>query len=333
MDVKAARQAARVVSGEIAGGKITPGRRDAVKFGDALTSYIEFLKSQSSRKGKSATWAANVESLARKWLRPEWEKFTLAEMSARPDLVAAWHKKISKKTPVTANKCAKVISATYKRAARANRTLPPHNPCSAVEYNTEVRSQKAMVFADFPKWREAWEQIDNPVRKAFQMINLLCGARCGELSKLEWTDVLPRERVIVIRAAKAGNEIRIPMSAAIARELKRTRDAQRGTARDALQDSEWVFPARAGGHIVKFDADRLPAHGMMLRRVWRTVALDCGVEELLSHFMLGHAVTGISRGYVAKMILASGPAMRAAQSKVSRRIVSFLAAAGNVGAF
>jgi hypothetical protein len=30
----------------------------------------------------------------------------------------------------------------------------------------------------------------------------------------------------------------------------------------------------------------LPPHA--LRHTWRTVAADCGVDELLAHFMLGH---------------------------------------------
>lgn len=70
--------------------------------------------------------------------------------------------------------------------------------------------------------------------------------------------------------------------------------------------------------------DGLPAHGMALRRTWRTVAADSGVDELLSHFMLGHIPAGISRGYVAKMILSSGRGMRAAQRVVSARIVTLL---------
>ena len=121
----------------------------------------------------------------------------------------------------------------------------------------------------------------------------------------------------MIRGAKADNDVRVPMSAAIAREFKRTRDA-------AVKGNDYVFPARAGGHIVKFDVDGLPAHGIALRRTWRTVAAECGIDELLAHFMLGHIPAGISRGYVAKLILSSGSAMRAAQRTVSRRIVSLL---------
>jgi len=82
--------------------------------------------------------------------------------------------------------------------------------------------------------------------------------------------------------------------------------------------------ARAGGHLVKVDADALPAYGMALRRTWRTIAADCGVDELIAHFCLGHVPAGISRGYVQKMILASGSAMRTAQRTVSRRMLALM---------
>jgi hypothetical protein len=45
---------------------------------------------------------------------------------------------------------------------------------------------------------------------------------------------------------------------------------------------------------------------------------------LLAHFLMGHAPEGISQKYVARMILSSGPAMRAAQRMISRRIVALL---------
>ena len=328
MDVKAARKAALVIAGRNAAGRIMPGKRSAAKVADAMTNYIAFLKARSQRKGKSATWAKNVEFTVRNHILPAFGNWSLAELSAAPAAVVQWHDKITEKNgAVAANHAARILRAAYKRAAKLDRTLPPHNPCSAIEFNREKRSQNALRFTDFPRWFAAWQRIELPTRKAFQMINLLSGARPGELSKLEWSDVLLRERCFVIRAAKADNDVRVPLSVAIVKELKRARDAARSAGQSPKgksKQSDYVFPARAGGHIVKFDVDGLPAHGMALRRTWRTVAADSGVDELLSHFMLGHIPAGISRGYVAKMILSSGRGMRAAQRVVSARIVTLL---------
>ena len=61
-----------------------------------------------------------------------------------------------------------------------------------------------------------------------------------------------------------------------------------------------------------------------LRHTYRTICADLGIDELISHYLLGHAPAGISQRYILKLILASGPAMRAAQATISRRIVRLL---------
>lgn len=70
--------------------------------------------------------------------------------------------------------------------------------------------------------------------------------------------------------------------------------------------------------------EALPARGNMLRHTYRTVAADLGVDDLLIHFLMGHTPRGISRKYVAVLILANGPAMRAAQERISARTLKEL---------
>ncbi len=319
MSVQQARKAALVHAGRIASGRVTPGVRIATKFGAALAEYIEHAR----ERGKSGSWARNLEGLKRTHLA-EFLLWPLRDLANAPAAVAAWHKRVTKESgPNIANQAARALRAAYRRAAKLDRTLPPHNPVSAVEMNAEPRSQRALAPANFPKWRTAWDKIESPTRKAFQMVNLLTGCRPGELARLKWSDLFPvdpetgerMKRSFAIRDAKAKNTIYVPLSAAIAREFKRARDASDG--------SEWVFPGRIeGSHITSFDDDGLPAHGMMYRRTWRTVAADVGVDELIAHFCLGHIPAGISRGYVVKMTLASGGAMRAAQRMVSLRMLA-----------
>jgi hypothetical protein len=89
--------------------------------------------------------------------------------------------------------------------------------------------------------------------------------------------------------------------------------------RPAIPDHETAKPNGNGSHP---GPER--GQGMMLRRTYRTVAADCGVDEMLAHFLMGHAPSRISQRYVARMILSSGPAIRAAQKTISRRIVALL---------
>jgi integrase len=152
----------------------------------------------------------------------------------------------------------------------------------------------------------------------------LTGCRPGELARLKWADVLPRERCFVIRGAKADNDIRVPLSPAICRALRMARNAagEPGAFRKigTAKSGELVFPGCAQvGH-----RDPLPARGNMLRHTFRTIAADCGVDEMLAHFLMGHSPEGISQRYVVKMMLASGPALREAQKSISRRLMSLL---------
>jgi integrase len=235
----------------------------------------------------------------------------LPELARNPAAIADWHNRVTRDNgAVTANHAARVMRAVYRRAARLDRTLPPYNPISAVEMNRETAGGKGLPFDKFKSWAKAWLAIENPVHRAYHLTNLLTGCRPGELARLKWSDVRPRERALVISAAKAGNDIRIPLSIPIVQALKMAHGA----------DPTLVFPEcnQRGRH------DELPARGVEVRRRFRTVAADCGVDEMLSHFLMGHAPAGISQRYVARMIPSSGPAMRDAQRRISKRIVGLL---------
>jgi hypothetical protein len=52
--------------------------------------------------------------------------------------------------------------------------------------------------------------------------------------------------------------------------------------------------------------------------------VDLKIDDLIRHFLMGHAPKGISRDYVALLILQNGPAMRKAQEQISKRIFKLL---------
>jgi integrase len=314
MNVTAARQAALIIAGRIASGRREPSRREVVRLDAALDEYLKHLRAKAARAGKPPRHAFNVEKLRRRFLSPEFGRWPLADLSNTPEAVRDWHERISREAgPVSANRAAEVLRATYRFASRLNRSLPPALPTSAIVFNPETPSQKGLAFVDFPKWLAAWEKIEPPIRRAYHMVALLTGARPGELARLKWSDVRPRSRALVIGHAKAGADIVIPLSVPIVQALKLARDA-------GDEGEEMVFPGCAQvGH-----RDKLPARGNMLRHTYRTVCADLGIDELLAHFLLGHAPDGISQKYIARMILTSGPALRAAQRKISQRIVALL---------
>ena len=122
------------------------------------------------------------------------------------------------------------------------------------------------------------------------------------------------ERNLVIGKAKAGHDITIPITEEIAAALRMARDDAAQLGLPAEPDA-LVFP----GCSQISAREALPARGNMLRHTYRTVAADLGIDDLLIHFLMGHTPRGISRKYVAVLIFANGPAMCAAQERISAR--------------
>lgn len=322
MSVKSARAAAMVEAGRIAARDIRPGKRAARKFSEALDDYEKFLRQQSAEGGRGAKpgsppkaprHADNVAKLRRLHL-VEFEKWPLSDLSNNPVVIRDWHTRLSADAgPITANRAAEVMRACYRYSRKLDRTLPFDLPTSGIAFNPEVASQDALAPKDFPKWAKVWQAITSPTRRAYHLFCLLSGCRPGEAAGLRWSDVQPRSRSIVVGHAKAGSDIAVPLSVPIIRALKLARaHAQKG--------EPLIFPGCAqAGH-----REDLPVRGNALRHTYRTVAADCGIDEMVSHFLLGHAPAGISQRYVARMILQSGPAMRRAQAAISRRMVELL---------
>jgi integrase len=315
MTLAKARKAAKVIAGRIASGRVTPGKRSAAKFADAMTEYLGHLVRQSERRGKPARWAGKVRSLSRLYLIPPWGKWPLAGMSGSPAAVRDWHIRVTRDAgPTTANRCVQVMRACYKHASRLNRSLPVALPTSAVIMNVEKPSQRALAFSDFPAWSAAWGKIESPIRRAYHLFCLLTGVRPGEGARLRWIDVRDNEQSFTIPNAKAGADIVLPMSPEIVAALRMARDA-------AEEGDDLVF--RGLSYIDYRDAG-LPVKGQALRHTYRTICADLEIDELISHYLLGHAPQGISQKYIATLILQNGPAMRTAQERISKRIVNLL---------
>ena len=319
VSVIAAQRAALRLAGRSADGRIEPSAKEALTFTKAFADYCTYLLDKATAAGKEPTWHKNVVGLGRLYLKPKFDGWTLAEISRAPEEVRDWHKDVSKRAgAVTGNKAAKVLRATYRYAARLRRDLPSELPTSGVTMNPEEPRDAGMTPAQFGKWADAWRKIENPTRKAYQLLAVLSGQRPGELARLKLADALADH--FVIRRAKASNDIWVPYSPAIERAIQMAKKAREG------DESEWLFPARAGGHIRKFDGDGLPLWGNGLRHNYKNIAVTMkpAVEEILTEFLQGHTPKGVSRKYVSKMILAYSDALREAQARISERIIGLL---------
>jgi hypothetical protein len=104
MDVDEARKQALIYSGTVAAGTAAPGKRQAMPFRTAFENYLAHLKAQAEAKGKPPRWWANASKLSELHIMPQWEGWTLAEMSQNPRAVKTWHAKLAKTIPTTAER-------------------------------------------------------------------------------------------------------------------------------------------------------------------------------------------------------------------------------------
>ena len=318
MSVLAAQRAALQIAGRAAEGRLEPTAKEALTFTKAFDDYRAYLLDKATAAGKEPTWHKIVSGLGRLYLKPKWEGWSLAEISRAPEEVRDWHKDVTKRGgAVTGNKCAKVLRATYRYAARLRRDLPHELPTSGVMMNPEEPREAGMTPVQFKMWADAWRKIENPTRKAYQLLACLSGQRPGELARLKLADALADH--FVIRKAKASNDIWVPYSPPIEHAIRMAKESHDGK-------SEWLFPARAGDHLRKFDADGLPLWGNGLRHNYKNIAVTMKppVEEILTEFLQGHTPKGVSRKYVSKMIMVYSDALREAQTRISERIVDLL---------
>jgi integrase len=342
MDVDEARKQALIYSGTVAAGTAAPGKRQAMPFRAALENYLAHLKVQAEAKGKPPRWWANASKLSELHIMPQWDGWTLAEMSQNPRAVKTWHAKLSKTIPTTADHCARLIRACYREEARLDRTLnPAASPTSGIRLG-KVRVSKAVLdFPDFGAWRKAWDAIENPVHKGYHLAALLTGCRPTELAMIRETDIDLDARRLIIRNAKAGNDISLPITGEIAFALamainappqtitmKGLRGMKRGEVRvierkklhHEITAPDLVFPGvRQAGH-----RSGLPVSGNALRHTFRSIAVSLEISGMLISFLMGHSLQGVSARYTNELMIANSEALRAAQEKISRRIFELL---------
>jgi integrase len=318
LSAPAARIEALKEAATFANGSAVISKKDATTFATAFARHLEHLTKKATDKGKPDRWRYNVEKLG-KLMLPTFGHWTLVEMSHRPDILSDWHNELYKQTPVSADHCARIIRAIYRREARRDRSLPPALPTSAIELTKYEPSQVALDFKGYPAWCKSWNALESPVQRGYHLFCLLTGCRPGEGSRIKLSDVDTDARMFVIRNAKAGKDIHLPVTPEIAFAISLAVNAEVKPHHE-VKETDLVFP---GCRQISQRA-ALPIRGQALRHSYSTVAVDLKIDDLIRHFLMGHAPKGISQDYVAVLILQNGSAMREAQEQISRRIVKLL---------
>lgn len=341
VSTEAAREAAMVIAGKVLEGTAPAFKRAGVRFAEAFEDYCLYLEEKAAENGKPARWARNVRKALGPIMLSQWAKWTLGEMSERPEDVASWHKQVARKHgPTSANHCARIIRAMYRQRAGLDRSLNLANlPTSSVKLSKEKwqkRNNKAggLAAADFPAWHEAWQKIDNRTRKGFHLTNLLTGARPGELARTRWRDFDATAHVLTIGDPKMMNTYEIPTTPEIEAAINL-----------AATDSTIVYKSHGKRTIHKKIVSRgpddpifpgceriqprnrkeVPVMGHALRRTFEVIATDhCRVEPQHSDVLMGHVPEGNKKNYLPTWLRKNGPLIVEAQHTISRTLTALL---------
>lgn len=328
MDLAAARDQAKQVENALIRRELPTGKGQP--FAKVFEDYLVKLRINSENKGKPATHMLKVQHLGNKYLLPKWGKHTLADLSERAEAVGDWMNEIADKTPATAAHLRSTLHAIYRWRQRRGAKIPIHNPGSAPldrlpAYKTpqgRAALPRVDIEMQWPAWIADWRKITDPMQRAYWLFLALTGSRPGEALRTKWEDVDRKRLTITIRNSKAGHDIIIPMSPHIERILERAREAAGGV------EGEFVFFGPNAEHWSHREPPLgVPGHG--LRRTFKDVCGDLGIDEGMSERLMGHRppakdASKVSMDYGDQRVVQRAKFLRDMQAQVSAHFVQFM---------
>jgi integrase len=253
----------------------------------------------------------------------KWEGETLATLAAHPIMARDEHCAITKaRGPRTANMAMSLLRAIHRHAAQLDTSLSfERHPCTAVEFHDEKPREGAAIPAQgMRQWFLQLEQLReiSPVRASFHMLCLRLGTRPGELAARKTSDIDYDRKFLTLPTTKTYL-VEVPLTAQCLEELARVQKS----AAVLYPGSDYVFPARADGHLSRFTEgkDVLAYSGNSGRHTHHTLAALLGIPELVRDVLEGRSLlkAGLAgRGYIERSEL--GPKVREAQQLINDEI-------------
>jgi len=294
MDAKQARDAARrALVGMRSGLNPNEERRRARARGITLKDALDlhFSAKQLSPRTR-ADYQYNLEQYLGDWLdRP------LADIGADRAGVRERHVRISENSGATvADGTFRVLRAVYNRGLREHPDLPG-NPTANVDFHGTKR-RKVEAGADrLDTWGASVLGLQ-PVRRDLHLFMLLTGMRRTAAceARIEHLDADGKRLHVPKPKGGAARAFDLPLSAPLV-ELLSHRAAE---APKVQRKSPFLFPAEsASGHVAEVSQHELGGlTGHALRHTFATLAVQAGVPLLELKYLLNHAASNVTMGYI-----------------------------------
>jgi integrase len=208
------------------------------------------------------------------------------------------HRKLTARgTLYRANRVVALLSRMFSMAIRWR--MRADNPCKGVERNQEQKRHRYLTGAELARLTTALAELrDQGAANAVRLL-LLTGARRGELLAARWADFDLDAGVWVKPGATTKQKTvhRVPLSNAARQLLAEMRERA---------DSDWLFPAREGGHrtdirdaweVLRKAADIADVRTHDLRHSYASVLASAGLSLPIIGALLGHTTAQTTLRY------------------------------------
>jgi integrase len=250
----------------------------------------------------------------------DWLDKPLVELGADRAAVRERHVRITTKNGApSADNVFRIFRAIYSRALREHPDLPA-NPTANVDYHGLRRRKVDAPAAKLLAWGQAVLGL-HPVRRDLHLIMMLTGMRRTSVCEALAADLHLDERRLHVPKPKGGaaRAFDLPLSAPLIDMLgHRVGD----NARLYRRGTPWIFPADSeSGHVAEVAQAELGGlTGHALRHCFATLALQAGTPLLELKFLLNHAASSVTHGYLNPSL----DHLRKHQEAASRYILSQL---------
>jgi integrase len=232
-----------------------------------------------------------------------------------PALCREVHRKLRARGPVMANNIVRVVGTVWNHGRRLYPSLP-EAPTYGIEPYPEPRTLNAPI-TDLAAWKQAVDQIENPIHQTAYMLALFTGLRRSEIAQLEWSRI---DDAIFLPAHlnKSGRDFWLPL----VDQHRRILEPMRGI------HERWVFlGSRNGDHIKDWRHTEVPGTLHSLRHTFATVGVEAGLPEEVVGRLLNHASQSVTgQRYVRPNLEFLRTSIQVVVTELDKRLIRQIAA-------
>ena len=236
-----ARQEAQKLLAIVGQGEDPKDRRRKARESQVVTS--ELVRLYLERHAPRKKTGRQDERMLGLYLPNSWRKRELKGIT-RAD-VAKLHQKLGTNNgPYAANRFLALLRKMFNLAVDWGLLPEGHpNPCTRIKQFKEKKRERFVTPKELPKLWQAIQVEENVYWRGFFLLNLLLGARRGEILAMRWEDLDLEQGIWHIPETKAGRSHYLPLPIEALEVLKNL---------PVHQGSEWVFPSHGKtGHLAE----------------------------------------------------------------------------------